>query len=88
MWMVRLSRQASKFIEAISGKHREQLESGLSVLAEDPFSGKPLKGDLKGYWSFRVGIYRMIYTIQRNEVIVEVLRIHHRKEVYDKLRRV
>lgn len=88
MWTVKLSKQAADFLEGQAGKIVAQLEHGLKELSRDPHVGKALKGELKGYWSLRVGVYRMIYTIQRQEVVVGVLRIHHRKEVYEKLRRL
>jgi len=88
MWTVKLSRQAATFLKNLGGKHRMQLEHGLDELGRDPHTGKELKGELKGYWSLRVGVYRIIYSIRRHEVVVEVLRIHHRKEVYEKIRRL
>ena len=63
-----------------------QLSNGLNQLAQDPRQGKPLKGELKGYWSFRVGVYRILYLIRDNEIEVHVLRIQHRKEVYERFR--
>ena len=47
--------------------------------------GKPLRFTLKGLWSLRVGAYRVIYTIQANEVWI--LKIGHRREVYREARR-
>ncbi len=88
MWTVKLSRQAAAFLKSVGGKHREQLEHGLDELRIDPHTGKALKGELKGHWSFRVGVYRIIYAIRNKEVVVEVLRIHHRKEAYEKMRRL
>lgn len=88
MWTVRLSKQAAAFLESQGGKSASQLEHGLSALSRDPYVGKSLKGELKGYWSLRVGQYRIIYTLRKEEIVVEVLRIHHRKEVYEKLRRL
>jgi len=88
MWTVKLSRQAATFLKGVGGKHREQLEHGLDELSRDPHIGKALRGELKGYWSFRVGAYRIIYSIRNKEVVVEVLRIHHCKEVYEKIRRL
>ena len=88
MWTVKLSKQATDFLEAQGGKTAVQLGHGLTELSSNAYAGKSLKGELKGYWSLRVGEYRIIYTIQRQEVVVEVLRIHHRKEVYEKLRRL
>ena len=88
MWTIRLSTQAFEFLQTVQAKSKRQLENGLHCLHLDPYTGKALKGELKGYWSYRVGQYRMIYVIKNKEVIVEVLRIHHRKEVYEKMRRL
>jgi len=88
MWTVKLSKQAAEFLEKQGAKAHSQLEHGLEELSTNPHAGKALRGELRGYWSFRVGVYRIIYTIQKKEVVVEVLRIHHRKEVYEKLRRL
>ncbi len=44
--------------------------------------GSPLKHSLRGCWKLRVGDYRVIYVIEKARVIV--IRIGHRKEVYDK----
>jgi len=55
-----------------------QLEKELS---ENAFAGKPLKGAYKGLFSLRIGDYRVIYTIAQKSVLV--LRISHRKDVYD-----
>ncbi|MBI2343104.1 MAG: type II toxin-antitoxin system RelE/ParE family toxin [Deltaproteobacteria bacterium] len=87
MWTLRLSEQAQRFYSSLSGKHQIQMAHGLDRLVENPHLGKSLRGELRGYWSYRVGVYRIIYVIRRQEIIVEVLRIHHRKEVYEKFRR-
>lgn len=52
-------------------------------LASDPFSGKPLSGPYKGLWKYRIGDYRIIYSIENKRLVVFVLRIRHRKNVYD-----
>jgi mRNA interferase RelE/StbE len=44
--------------------------------------GKPLHGDKKDLWRYRVGDYRIICDIQDNRLVVLVLRFGHRKEVY------
>jgi len=54
-----------------------------TYLAQDPKElGKPLKGDFEGYWRYRWGDYRAIYRIAEKEILIIVLRISHRKEVY------
>ena len=44
--------------------------------------GKALKGNLKGYWRYRVGDYRLIAKIQDKELIILIIEVGHRKEIY------
>ena len=44
--------------------------------------GEPLKGDHAGLWRYRVGNYRVLCNIQDREIIVLVLTIGHRREIY------
>lgn len=46
-------------------------------------TGKALTGTLSGRWRYRVGDYRLICEIEEERIIVTVLHIGHRKEVYD-----
>lgn len=52
--------------------------------AEDPRSiGEPLRGERFGaYWKYRVGDYRLICRIQDQRIVVTVVRIGHRRDVY------
>jgi mRNA interferase RelE/StbE len=51
---------------------------------EDPRTrGKPLKGNLKGLWRYRVEDYRLICEIQDDKLIILVLKIDHRKKIYN-----
>lgn len=47
--------------------------------------GKALTGDLKGYWRYRVGNYRIIAEIRDEEWIVIAVSIAHRSSVYEEL---
>jgi mRNA interferase RelE/StbE len=50
----------------------------------DPLTlGKPLQGDLKGLWRYRVADYRLICSIQDQRLLVLALRVGHRRDVYD-----
>ena len=51
-------------------------------LLPDPRIGKPLKGKDGVLWSFREGDYRVIYTFSDKDLIVLVIRIGHRREIY------
>jgi len=55
-----------------------------TYLVRDPKElGKPLKGEFRGYWRYRWGDYRVIYKISEREILILVLRISHRKDVYN-----
>jgi len=55
-----------------------------SKLSSHPVEfGKPLRYSLKGARRLRVGDYRVIYTIEPDEVIL-IVKIGHRREVYEK----
>jgi mRNA interferase RelE/StbE len=43
--------------------------------------GEPLRKDLKGFWKYRVGDYRLICPIEANKLIVLVVRVGHRRNV-------
>ena len=62
---------------------RETVEA---KLVHDPHQGKQLQGDFKPpLWSYRIGVYRVLYTFTESELIIWVVRVGHRKEVYRKL---
>ena len=45
-------------------------------------SGKPLVGDRAGLWRYRVGDYRVVCRIEDDRLVVLVVRVAHRKDVY------
>ena len=46
--------------------------------------GSVLKGELEEYWRYRIGDYRVLCKILNNELIILILEIDHRKDVYQK----
>jgi mRNA interferase RelE/StbE len=55
------------------------------VIVKDPYSGKKLKGRYSGLFSYRFSDYRIIYEIREQQLLIIILRIRHRKNVYDGL---
>ncbi|MGE0752117.1 MAG: type II toxin-antitoxin system RelE/ParE family toxin [Variibacter sp.] len=52
--------------------------------ADDPRRfGRALTGDLKGLWRYRIGDYRIVAKIEDDRLIVLVVTVGHRREVYD-----
>jgi mRNA interferase RelE/StbE len=44
--------------------------------------GKPLVGDKAGFWRYRIGDCRVVCRIEDDRMLVLVVRVAHRKEVY------
>lgn len=85
MYKIFFTREAEKEYSYLYKTNRyifERIKKALFALAEEPRQGKPLKLSLKGIWSYRVGMYRIIYKIQQNQLIVTVIDIGHRREIY------
>ena len=80
---VRLDRSPQKFLDVLHGDIYTRIISALHALADDPrpHGVKKLKG-YRDYWRIRVGDYRIIYTIQDDRLLVVVIRIGHRRDVY------
>lgn len=45
--------------------------------------GKPLRLELAGLWRYRVGDYRLICRIEDDRLVVLVIKVAHRREVYE-----
>ena len=77
---LQFSPSALKFIAKLHPPLQARIENALLEIANDPRAGKPLKGDLKGNYSYRVGDWRIVYSIEKSFVYVKDIR--HRREVY------
>lgn len=75
-YRVRFTRQAEKDIEKLTPKLRARLKEIVRHrLAVDPYSGKPLVGSLRGYYSMRLSYQdRIVYSIHDDELVIMVLR--------------
>ena len=51
-------------------------------LGQQPHSGYPLKGGLRGLRRSRVGDYRVVNELLNDELVVLVVRVAHRREAY------
>jgi mRNA interferase RelE/StbE len=83
-YTVKISRPAEKFLRALTDKKLYQrLREALDALEENPRSvhGVKLQGEEELY-RVRVGDYRIVYQIQDRQLIVLVVQMGHRREVY------
>ena len=81
---ISFTRSARKELEALPSNIVDRIFPRIELLSKDPRpSGcKKLKGS-NDLWRFRVGDYRVIYSILEKEVRIEIIAVRHRREAYD-----
>lgn len=85
-WRIEYLRSARKSTDRLDAKTRQRIHDYLlnrvAVLDDPRVLAKPLKGDLASFWRFRVGDYRIICDIQDDRLVILVITIGHRRDVY------
>ena len=73
---IRFTKQAAKDVKGLTPKLQQKLKDILrNRVAVDPFGGKPLVGELKGYYAVRLSHKdRVLYSIHDDELVVVVIR--------------
>jgi len=86
MYSVQLSDDARKDLKKIDNHQSKIIVAWLRKNLEgctDPRQhGKALRYDCRNEWCYRIGVYRLIADIQDNVIIIEIINIGHRREVY------
>ena len=81
MTKVSLSNQAKKDSKKIPSKDKLKIRKKLKSLETNPYAGKKLGGELKGYYSLKIWPYRAVYLILKNKK-VWIVHITHRQRAY------
>jgi len=81
-YSLRIKASAVKEIRALPKGDRERVVAAIDGLRVEPHQGTQLKGSATGLRRIRVGRYRIIFEVQAAVLIVLVLRVGHRKDVY------
>ena len=84
-YRVELAPSAARQLKKFNPDVRRRIQGVLELLAEDPRppAATRLVGGAGG-WRVRTGDYRVIYEVHDARVLVLVLRMGHRREVYDR----
>lgn len=86
-WVYRFDERAVKELRKLGKQAQRDIISYLDeriAVDEDPRRfGKGLRSDLAGLWRYRVGDYCIVCQILDGELIVLVVTVGHRRDVYD-----
>lgn len=83
MYELRIYKQADRGIKRLPRKYQKAIIEAFDEIREDPFFGKPLVRGLAGKLSYKVGVYRIIYKVNKVDKIISVLTVGHRGRVYE-----
>jgi mRNA interferase RelE/StbE len=77
IWTIKVSSHAERYFKKLDKKFRQRLRKELLVLGdcENPMDHKdvkPLTGDLRGFYRLRIGRYRVIFSVLKEQKIIAV----------------
>ena len=86
VWTIRIDAGARKQLCKLGKAPAARIVAGLEQIGalDDPRQrGKPLTGDWAGHWRYRFGDYRVIGRIEDGQLVIVVVAVGHRREVYE-----
>lgn len=81
-YSITIKQSAVKALEKVAAEDRRRIIAVIDQLAANPMAGSVLKGEFFGLRRIRVGNYRIVYEVREGQLMVLVVRIGHRREVY------
>jgi mRNA interferase RelE/StbE len=83
-YSLKIKGSAAKALSKIAKTDRHRLIEAIDRLRSEPAAGGVLKGEFSGLRRLRVGNYRVVYEVVAKELIILVVRVGHRRDVYRK----
>ncbi len=81
-YKIKWDSRALKDLKKINPKKVKSILKKVGELAENPLVGKPLKGEFQDYRRLRVGQYRVIYSVIKKIITIQILRVGLRGSIY------
>ncbi len=87
IWTVEFDERARRELRKLGAETQQMilryLRERLAGSPDPRQFGKPLRKNLAGLWRYRVEQYRIICRLEDNRLVVLVLKVGHRKDVYE-----
>ena len=85
-YRARYTPEAAQRIRTLHPQIKAEVKMGIRALLEKPLVGYPLHFDLAGYWSYRVRMHRIIYRMNDDDRMLDIVFVGPRRTVYEELR--
>lgn len=79
---IQIKRSAAKELARIANPDRLRIVLAIDGLVENPYKGSVLKGELRGLRRVRVGDYRIVSELLDDTLVILVVHVAHRREIY------
>jgi mRNA interferase RelE/StbE len=83
---LRVPRDVAELIRGLHPQIKRKVRAALEQVLVDPRSGKRLRDELAGLWSFRVGKFRLIYRFDRR--LIDLVAFGPRDRIYEETYRL
>ncbi len=77
-----LAGRTNKELSKLPTQIQKRVIRAFDTIKKNPVAGIRLHGELKDYYKFRIGDYRIVYSFNSKESTVSVVKIEHRQGVY------
>jgi len=84
-YTIRLEEKPRKELAKFDENSRLRIARAINLLASNPHPPKAKRVVGFNYWRIRIGDYRIIYEILNDELVIVVVRLGHRRNVYKRL---
>ncbi len=74
---------AEKYLKHLVPSLRRLIRLGIDIIGKNPWCGKALQDDLKGFYTYRAARYRIIYRINDRRKRIEIHTIGPRETIYE-----
>ena len=82
IYSISIKQSALKALQKIDAPQRARLIEAIDKLKTNPNAGSVLKGEFSGLRRIRISDYRIVYEVQNQQLIILVVRVAQRREVY------
>ena len=83
---IRFTTEVAGLFSKLHPENKKLIKFALNELRQTPYSGNDLQEELSGFKSYSSKRYRILYTVNDKEHIIEVYYIGHRKDIYEQFR--
>ncbi len=85
-YRVSFTPEAAQCISRLHPDHKKIIRDALDQLREEPYVGDDLQEELAEFKSFKPKRFRIIYTVDNDNRVVQVFYVGHRRDLYDQFR--